>query len=67
MVCKDPERFLFATDYPHENPGGLKKQEDVGLLEKNVMLNSAEKQMLFPENAPVLFGLCFSFVHSLTH
>ena len=26
------ERFLFATDYPHDDPGGRMKFEDVRLL-----------------------------------
>jgi predicted TIM-barrel fold metal-dependent hydrolase len=30
-----PERFLFATDYPHDDPGGRMKFEDVRLLGSN--------------------------------
>ena len=29
------ERFLFATDYPHDDPGGRMKFEDVRLLREN--------------------------------
>ena len=28
------ERFLFATDYPHDDPGGRMKFQDVELLRK---------------------------------
>jgi predicted TIM-barrel fold metal-dependent hydrolase len=52
-----PERFLFATDYPHDDPGGKMKFKDVELLEANAVLSKAEKEMLRSDNAIRLFQL----------
>ena len=52
-----PERFLFATDYPHEDPGGMKKFEDVALLAANERLTEGEKELMRWENATHLFRL----------
>jgi len=45
------ERFLFATDYPHDDPGGAMKFQDVELLEKNPRLTERDKQRMRFENA----------------
>ena len=52
-----PERFLFATDYPHEDPGGMKKFEDVALLAANELLSEGEKELMRSKNAVRLFKL----------
>lgn len=51
------ERFLFATDYPHDDPGGRMKFKDVELLEANPRISEEEKQMIRWENAARLFKL----------
>ena len=51
------ERFLFATDYPHDDPGGRMKFEDVRLLRENPKLSEDAKEMIRWRNATRLFGL----------
>ena len=51
------ERFLFATDYPHDDPGGRMKFEDVRLLRENSMISEAAKEMIRWQNAQRLFQL----------
>ncbi|MEK9658567.1 MAG: amidohydrolase family protein [Chloroflexota bacterium] len=51
------DRFLFATDYPHDDPGGLKKFEDVGLLAANPNLSEDVKEQLRWRNAAAVFNL----------
>lgn len=51
------DRFLFATDYPHDDPGGAKKFEDVALLAGNEALSDNVKELLRWENATGLFKL----------
>jgi len=51
------DRFLFATDYPHDDPGGMMKFKDVELLAANTRLSEADKQLLRSENALRLFKL----------
>lgn len=51
------ERFLFATDYPHDDPGGLMKWRDVEMLTLNKELTEREKRQIFSENAARLFRL----------
>ena len=51
------ERFLFATDYPHDDPGGKMKFEDVELLKKNPMISEAAKELIRWQNAERLFQL----------
>jgi predicted TIM-barrel fold metal-dependent hydrolase len=51
------ERFLFATDYPHDDPGGRMKFEDVRLLRENPRLSEGAKEMIRWRNATRLFGL----------
>ena len=52
-----PERFLFATDYPHDDPGGRMKFEDVRLLRENPGISEDAKEMIRWRNATQLFGL----------
>lgn len=52
-----PERFLFATDYPHDDPGGRMKFEDVRLLRENRRISEEAKEMIRWRNATRLFNL----------
>lgn len=49
-------QFLFATDYPHDDPGGRMKFKDVALLNANREISSADKELLFHGNADRLLG-----------
>jgi predicted TIM-barrel fold metal-dependent hydrolase len=51
------ERFLFATDYPHDDPGGRMKFKDVELLAGNSKLSEADKERIRCGNARALFGI----------
>jgi len=51
------ERFLFATDYPHDDPGGRMKFEDVRLLRENSMISEASKELIRWQNAQKLFHI----------
>jgi predicted TIM-barrel fold metal-dependent hydrolase len=51
------ERFLFATDYPHDDPGGRMKFEDVRLLRENPKISEEAKEMIRWKNAQRLFQL----------
>ena len=51
------ERFLFATDYPHDDPGGKMKFEDVRLLRDNAKISEADKELIRWKNARRLFAL----------
>jgi len=51
------ERFLFATDYPHDDPGGRMKFEDVRLLRENSMISEEAKEMIRWQNAQKLFHI----------
>jgi predicted TIM-barrel fold metal-dependent hydrolase len=51
------ERFLFATDYPHDDPGGRMKFMDVELLAANRNLSESNKELIRAENAQRLFQL----------
>jgi predicted TIM-barrel fold metal-dependent hydrolase len=51
------ERFLFATDYPHDDPGGRMKFEDVRLLRENPKISEDAKELIRWRNATRLFGL----------
>ncbi len=51
------ERFLFATDYPHDDPGGRMKFEDVRLLRENSKISEDAKELIRWRNATRLFGL----------
>ena len=50
-------RFLFATDYPHDDPGGRMKFKDVELLAANQNLSEFAKELIRAENAKRLFQL----------
>jgi predicted TIM-barrel fold metal-dependent hydrolase len=45
------DRFLFATDYPHDDPGGAMKFRDVELLAKHQRISEKDKQRIRFENA----------------
>jgi len=51
------ERFLFATDYPHDDPGGRMKFEDVRLLRENPDISEIDKEKIRWQNAKRLFRL----------
>ncbi|HEY7559459.1 MAG TPA: amidohydrolase family protein [Candidatus Binatia bacterium] len=51
------ERFLFATDYPHDDPGGRMKFEDVRLLRDNPKISEEHKELIRWKNAQRLFQL----------
>ncbi len=51
------ERFLFATDYPHDDPGGRMKFEDVRLLRENSEISEEAKESIRWQNAQRLFQL----------
>jgi predicted TIM-barrel fold metal-dependent hydrolase len=51
------EHFLFATDYPHDDPGGRMKFKDVELLKINQEISDADKEKIRCENARELFKL----------
>lgn len=50
-------RFLFATDYPHDDPGGRMKFEDVRLLRDNPHISEEAKELIRWKNAKKLFNL----------
>jgi predicted TIM-barrel fold metal-dependent hydrolase len=50
------ERFLFATDYPHDDTGGLMKFSDSDLFEK-LQISEHEKNLIGWKNAKELFSL----------
>ncbi|HEY2988723.1 MAG TPA: amidohydrolase family protein [Candidatus Binatia bacterium] len=50
------ERFLFATDYPHDDPGGRMKFQDVELLRANEKISEDAKESIRRRNAERLFG-----------
>jgi predicted TIM-barrel fold metal-dependent hydrolase len=52
-----PERFLFATDYPHDDPGGRMKFEDVRLLRTNPRITEEAKELIRYKNAQRLFRI----------
>lgn len=49
-------RFLFATDYPHDDPGGRMKYRDVELFRANRDIADADKALIWHENAARLLG-----------
>jgi predicted TIM-barrel fold metal-dependent hydrolase len=49
------ERFLFATDYPHDDPGGRMKFQDVELLRNNSKISESDKELIRWCNADRLF------------
>lgn len=51
------DRFLFATDYPHDDPGGAMKFRDVKLLAGNARISEHDKERLRRGNAIEFLGL----------
>jgi predicted TIM-barrel fold metal-dependent hydrolase len=51
------ERFLFATDYPHDDAGGRMKFEDAQRLEEAAAISSPAKEAIRSGNARALFKL----------
>jgi predicted TIM-barrel fold metal-dependent hydrolase len=51
------ERFLFATDYPHNDAGGRMKFKDVQLLHENDRISESDKEAIRSGNAKRLFKL----------
>jgi predicted TIM-barrel fold metal-dependent hydrolase len=51
------DRFLFATDYPHDDPGGKMKFEDVRLLREHRKISEEQKELIRWKNAQRLFQL----------
>ncbi len=49
-------QFLFATDYPHDDPGGRMKYKDVELFRANPDIASADKELIWHGNAERLLG-----------
>ena len=49
-------QFLFATDYPHDDPGGRMKYRDVELLRANQDIAEDAKALLWHGNAERLLG-----------
>lgn len=44
-------QFLFATDYPHDDPGGRMKHKDVELFSANRDIDNAGKELIWHGNA----------------
>jgi predicted TIM-barrel fold metal-dependent hydrolase len=44
-------QFLFATDYPHDDPGGRMKYKDVELLKAHAGIVEADKELIRSGNA----------------
>jgi len=51
------DHFLFATDYPHDDPGGRMKFKDVELLAANAKISEGDKEKIRRGNAEALFRL----------
>jgi predicted TIM-barrel fold metal-dependent hydrolase len=51
------EQLLFATDYPHNDPGGRMKFRDVELLEQNTGISEYAKGAIRSGNAKRLLKL----------
>lgn len=51
------DRFLFATDYPHDDPGGRMKFKDVELLAANPKISDSDKEKIRCGSAAALFRL----------
>ena len=49
-------QFLFATDYPHDDPGGRMKYKDVELLRANREIAEADKPFIWHRNAERLLN-----------
>lgn len=49
------DRFLFATDYPHDDPGGKMKYQDVKLLADHESFSDEEKELMRWKNSELVF------------
>ncbi len=49
-------QFLFATDYPHDDPGGRMKYRDVELFGANHAIAEDDKTLIWHKNAARLLG-----------
>ncbi|HEX2825102.1 MAG TPA: amidohydrolase family protein [Burkholderiales bacterium] len=49
-------QFLFATDYPHDDPGGRMKYKDVQLFTDNRGISEADKALIWSGNAERLLS-----------
>jgi len=49
-------QFLFATDYPHDDPGGRMKFRDVELFTANRDISDADKDLIWHRNAERLLA-----------
>lgn len=49
-------QFLFATDYPHDDPGGRMKWKDVELLRSNERISDSDKMLIRSGNALAILG-----------
>ena len=49
-------QFLFATDYPHDDPGGRMKFKDVQLLREHQWISDADKELIYSGNARRILG-----------
>ena len=48
------EHFLFATDYPHDDPGGRMKYKDVELLRDNPRITEDAKEIIRYKSAAAM-------------
>jgi predicted TIM-barrel fold metal-dependent hydrolase len=51
------DRFFFATDYPHDDPGGRMKFKDVELLAVNANISESDKDLIRFGNARRVFKI----------
>ncbi|MGZ5176001.1 MAG: amidohydrolase family protein, partial [Burkholderiales bacterium] len=49
-------QFLFATDYPHDDPGGRMKYKDVQLFSTNPDIGESDKDLIWSANAERLLA-----------
>jgi predicted TIM-barrel fold metal-dependent hydrolase len=56
MGASGATQFLFATDYPHDDPGGRMKLKDVELLGARRDIGAADKELILSGNALRLPG-----------
>ncbi len=47
-------QFLFATDYPHDDPGGRMKYKDVQLLRDNPRITESDKEIIRSTSAAAM-------------
>jgi len=47
-------QFLFATDYPHDDPGGRMKYKDVQLLHDNPRITEGDKEIIRSTSAAAM-------------